>query len=97
MSTMRLVNDELEINPPNWESALHFLDTFTYLESEFGLVDLASTGMFDLSHPVTEQALDLPKNLRAIRQKASLSKLVLRWIAENKETLGDYPQASQPQ
>lgn len=96
MNTLWLANDELEIDPPNWESALHFLDTFTYLDSEFGLVDLAATGMFDLLHSATRQELELAKALRAMRQKASLAKLVLRWIIENRETLGDYPTSSQP-
>ena len=95
MNTMWLVDNELKVDPPNWESALYFLDTFTYLESEFGLVELAATGMFDLSHPATEKELDLLKSLRAMRQKASLAKLVLRWIIENRELLEGYPQDSQ--
>lgn len=97
MHTIWLTNNELKIDPPNWESALYFLDTFTYLDTEFGTVDLAATGMFDLLHPATEQALDLPKSLRAIRQKTSLAKLVLGWIIENRELLGRYPQDSYSQ
>ena len=92
MNTMWTNEDGLKINPPSWESALHFLDTFTYLESEFGIIDLVSTDMFDLTHPGTAEELDLQKALRAIRQKASLAKLILRWIAENRDLLDDYPE-----
>ncbi|EDX86491.1 hypothetical protein S7335_4195 [Synechococcus sp. PCC 7335] len=95
MNTMWLADNEIKIDPPNWKSALYFLDTFTYLDSEFGIVDLAATGMFDLLHPATEQALNLPKSLRAIRQKASLAKLVLRWIIKNRELIGNYPHDQQ--
>ncbi|MEO1685016.1 MAG: hypothetical protein AAFS06_17385 [Cyanobacteria bacterium J06631_12] len=84
-------NDELKINPPCWESALYFLDTFTYMESEFGVVDLVATDMFDLSHPDTAEELDLPKALRSIRQKSSIAKAIVQWIAENKDLLDDYP------
>lgn len=84
-------DNELGINPPCWKSALFFLDTFTYLDSEFGIVDLVGTGMFDLSHPGTAEELDLPKAIRAIRQKTAMAKLIVKWIAENKELLDDYP------
>ncbi|MEL6159431.1 MAG: hypothetical protein AAFR18_09455 [Cyanobacteria bacterium J06627_32] len=91
MNTMWTNNDELKINPPCWESALYFLDTFTYMESEFGVVDLVATDMFDLSHPDTAEELDLPKALRSIRQKSSIAKAIVQWIAENKDLLDDYP------
>lgn len=84
-------DDELNINPPCWESALFFLDTFTYMDSEFGIVDLVATGMFDLSHLETFEELDLKKALRAIRQKSAFAKSVVKWIAENEELLDDYP------
>lgn len=89
-------NEELKINPPCWESALFFLDTFTYLESEFGVIDLVATGMFDLSHDETAGELDLQKNLRAIRQKSSMARSIVKWIAENKDLLGDYPDSLRP-
>lgn len=87
MNTMWTSNNELQINPPCWESALHFLDTFTYMDSEFGVVDLVATEMFDLSHPATAEELDLKKALRAIRHKSSIAKSIVRWIAENEELL----------
>ncbi len=87
MNTMWISNDELQINPPCWESALHFLDTFTYLDSEFGVVDLVATEMFDLSHPETAQELDLKRALRAIRHKSLMAKSIVRWMAENEELL----------
>ena len=92
MNTMWTSQDELKINPPCWESALFFLDTFTYMESEFGVVDLVATEMFDLTHPGTAQELDLPKSLRAIRQKSSIAKQIVQWIAQNKDLLEDYPE-----
>lgn len=85
-------DEALNINPPCWESALFFLDTFTYMESEFGVVDLVSTGMFDLSHPETAEELNLEKSLRAIRQKSSIAKSIVKWITENKDSLADYPE-----
>ena len=91
MKTMWTNNNALEINPPRWESALYFLDTFTYLESEFGIIDLAATGMLDLSHPATAEELDLPRTLRAIRQKVSITKSILHWIANHRESLEDFP------
>ncbi len=92
MNTMWTNNDELKINPPCWESALFFLDTFTYMDSEFGIVDLVTTGMFDLSHPETAEELDLKKALRAIRQKTSIAKSIVKWIAQNEDLLEDYPE-----
>lgn len=89
---MWTTEDELQINPPCWESALFFLDTFTYLESEFGVVDLVTTGMFDLSHPETAQELDLKKNLRAIRRKSAYAKDIVKWIVHHKDRLADYPE-----
>ena len=47
------------INPPNWEAALHFLDTFTRLEDELSRLELVNTGMFDLDHPETAAKLDI--------------------------------------
>lgn len=91
VNTMWTAGDQLQINPPCWESAVFFLDTFTYLESEFGVVDLVSTGMFDLSHPGTAQELDLKKNLRAIRCKSRQAKDIVKWIADHKAQLEDYP------
>ena len=91
MNTLWATDKELNISPPSWESALHFLDTFTYMDSEFGIVDLVTTGMFDLSHPDTAAELDTIKALRAIRHKSKMAKDIVRWIARNKETLGDYP------
>ncbi len=92
MNTMWANDEEVKINPPCWASALFFLDGFTYMESEFGVVDLVATGMFDLSHPATAQELDLARSLRAIRQKSSMAKLIVKWIAENKDLLDDYPE-----
>ncbi|MEO1620581.1 MAG: hypothetical protein AAFU53_06045 [Cyanobacteria bacterium J06632_3] len=92
VNTMWTTDDELKINPPCWESALFFLDTFTYMDSEFGVIDLIATEMFDLSHPGTAEELDLPKALRAIRQKSSIAKSIVKWIAENKDLLDDYPE-----
>lgn len=91
MNTMWTTNEELKINPPCWKSALFFLDTFTYMESEFGVIDLVTTGMFDLSHPETADQLDVERALRAIRQKSSIAKAIVQWIAENKDCLDDYP------
>lgn len=85
-------DDELKINPPCWESALFFLDTFTYLDSEFGVIDLVATGMFDLTDPNTAEELDLKKALRAIRQKTSIAKSIVKWVVENEDLLDDYPE-----
>lgn len=82
---------ELNINPPCWESALHFLDTFTYMDSEFGVIDLVATGMFDMSHPDTAAELDVVRAVRAIRHKSQMAKNIVRWVAENRDLLGDYP------
>lgn len=86
---------ELNINPPCWESALQFLDTFTYMDSEFGVIDLVTTGMFDMSHPDTAAELDISRAVRAIRHKSQMAKNIVRWVADNRETLGDYPVPSQ--
>lgn len=91
MKTMWTNNETLEINPPCWESAMYFLETFTYVEAEFGMVDLAATGMFDLSHPATAEELNLTKALRTLRHKVSITKSILHWIADNKELLEDCP------
>lgn len=90
---MWINNEGLNINPPCWESALHFLDTFTYMDSEFGLIDLVTTGMFDLSHSDTAAELDMEKALRAIRHKSLMAKNIMKWVAENRETLGAYPES----
>jgi hypothetical protein len=57
------------------------------------VVDLVTTGMFDLSHPETAEQLDLEKCLRAIRQKSSIAREIVKWIAENKDLLEDYPES----
>jgi hypothetical protein len=75
------------INPPNWEAALHFLETFTQLEDEFSRIELAATGMFDLEHLETLEKLDLEGAVRAIKLKSRLSKEILRWISANKHRL----------
>lgn len=92
MNTMWTSDDELKINPPCWASALFFLDTFTYMDSEFGVVDLVATGMFDLEHSGTAEELDLKKALRAIKQKSSIAKSIVKWISENADLLDDYPE-----
>ncbi|MEL6938903.1 MAG: hypothetical protein AAFO84_06895 [Cyanobacteria bacterium J06598_1] len=84
-------DEKLNINPPCWESAVFFLDTFTYLDSEFGIVDLVGTDMFDLTDPGTAEELDLPKAIRAIKQKTAIAKSIVKWIAENRDLLDDYP------
>lgn len=91
MNTMWTTGQELKISPPCWESALFFLETFTDVEAEFGIIDLIATGMFDLSHPETAEQLDMKKALRAIRQKSSIARDIVHWIAENKDLLEDYP------
>ncbi len=91
MNTMWTTNQELKISPPCWESALFFLETFTDVEAEFGIIDLIATGMFDLAHPETAEQLDMKKALRAIRQKSSIARDIVQWIAENKDLLEDYP------
>jgi hypothetical protein len=75
------------INPPNWEAALYFLETFTQLEDEFSRIELANTGMFDLDHPETAQKLDLAGAIRAIKVKTRLAKEVVQWIAMNQHLL----------
>ena len=92
MNTLLTTDEELRINPPCWESALFFLDVFTHMESEFGVIDLVTTGMFDLSHPETAKELDLEKSLRAIRHKSAIAKDIVKWVAENKSLLDDYPE-----
>lgn len=92
MNTMWTSENGLEFNPPCWENAIHYLDTFTYMDSEFGIVDLVSTEMFDLTHPGTAEELNLPKALRTIRHKSALAKSIVKWIAENKDSLDDYPE-----
>ncbi len=71
------------IDPPELETALHFLAIFTNLEEEFNRIDLANTGLFDLDHPDTAQQIDLPGAVRAIKNKSQLAKNVLRWLEEN--------------
>ncbi len=87
VNTMWTTDNELQINPPSWESALHFLDRFTYMDAEFGIVDLVATEMFDLSHPETAKELDLKKALRTIRRKSEIAKSIVRWIADNEDLL----------
>lgn len=71
------------LDPPELETALHFLMIFTNLEDEFNRIDLVNTGLFDLEHPETAQQLDLPGALRAIKSKSRLAKNVLRWVDDN--------------
>ena len=92
MNTLLTTDEELRINPPCWESALFFLDVFTYMESEFGVIDLVTTGMFDLSHEETAKELDVKKSLRAIRHKAAIAKDIVKWVAENRSLLDDCPE-----
>jgi len=75
------------INPPNWEAALHFLDTFTRLEDELSRLELVNTGMFDLDHPETAAKLDIEGALRAIKLKSRLAKEIVQWINENQHLL----------
>lgn len=75
------------IDPPELETALHFLAVFTNLEDEFNRIDLVNTGLFDLEHPDTAQQLDLPGAIRAIRHKSKLAKNVLRWVDDNRYSL----------
>ena len=75
------------INPPSWEAALHFLDTFTRLEDELSRLELASTGMSDLDHPETAQKLDLEGAVRAIKLKSRLAKEIVQWINDHHHLL----------
>lgn len=75
------------IDPPELETALHFLAIFTNLEDEFNRIDLVNTGLFDLEHPDTAQQLDLPGAIRAIKSKTRLAKNVLRWVDDNRYSL----------
>ncbi len=75
------------IDPPELETALHFLVIFTNLEDEFNRIDLVNTGLFDLEHPDTAQQLDLPGAIRAIKSKTRLAKNVLRWVDDNRYSL----------
>jgi hypothetical protein len=83
------------INPPNWEAALYFLETFTQLEDEFSRIELANTGMFDLDHPETAQKLDLASAIRSIKVKTRLAKEVVQWIGMNQHLLDSSTQASE--
>lgn len=75
------------LDPPELETALHFLEIFTNLEDEFNRIELVNTGLFDLEHPETAQQLDLPGALRAIKRKSQLAKNVLRWVDNNRYSL----------
>lgn len=75
------------LDPPELETALHFLSIFTNLEDEFNRIDLINTGLFDLEHPETAQQLDLPGALRAIKSKSQLAKNVLRWVDDHRYSL----------
>ena len=77
------------INPPNWEAALYFLETFTQLDDEFSRIELAATGMFDLEHPETAEKLDLEGAIRAIKLKSRLARDIVAWIAENQHLLDE--------
>ena len=78
------------LDPPELETALHFLTIFTDLEDEFNRIELVNTGLFDLEHSETAQQLDLNGAIRAIKNKSQLAKTILYWIDNN-----DYPQTSQ--
>ena len=83
-----LANDQsLIIDPPELETAIHFLTIFTHLEDEFNRIDLVNTGLFDLEHDETAQQLDLQGALRTIKQKSQLAKKVLRWVDDNRYSL----------
>ena len=71
------------LDPPELETALHFLAIFTNLEDEFNRIDLVNTGLFDLDHLETAQQLDLAGAIRAIKSKSELAKHVLRWVDYN--------------
>ncbi len=71
------------LDPPELETALHFLTIFTNLEDEFNRVELVNTGLFDLEHSETAQQLDLTGAIRAIKHKSQLAKNVLRWVENN--------------
>ncbi|MEM9805889.1 MAG: hypothetical protein AAF959_11460 [Cyanobacteria bacterium P01_D01_bin.56] len=75
------------IEPPELETALHFLEVFTNFEEEFNRIDLVNTGAFDLEHPETAEQLDLQGAIRAIRHKSQLAKNVLRWVDDNRYSL----------
>lgn len=79
------------INPPSWEAALHFLDTFTHLDDELSRLELANTGMFDLDHPETAEKLDLAGAVRAIKLKSRLAKEIVQWIKANQHVLESDP------
>ena len=75
------------LDPPELETALHFLGIFTNLEDEFNRIDLANTGLFDLDHPETAQQLDLAGAIRTIKTKGQLARSVLRWVDDNRYSL----------
>ncbi|NEQ49368.1 MAG: hypothetical protein F6K11_04430 [Leptolyngbya sp. SIO3F4] len=86
MNTFFLVCQSYPIlDPPELETALHFLGIFTHLEEEFNRIDLVNSGLFDLEHPETAQQLDLPGAIRAIKRKSQLAKEILRWVDDNQE------------
>ncbi len=87
MNTFLASQDCPILDPPELETALHFLTIFTNLEDEFNRIDLVNTGLFDLEHPDTAQQLDLTGALRAIKNKSQLAKNVLRWIDNNRYSL----------
>lgn len=84
MNTFLAGQDCPIIDPPELETALHFLEIFTNLDDEFNRIDLVNTGLFDLDHPETAQQLDLPGAIRAIKSKIQLAKTVLRWVDDNR-------------
>ncbi|MGD1952540.1 MAG: hypothetical protein ACFB14_23285 [Leptolyngbyaceae cyanobacterium] len=76
------------LNPPELETALHFLTIFTNLEDEFNRIDLVNTGLFDLEHPDTAKQLDVASALRKSKRKSQLAKTVVRWVDDNRYQLG---------
>ncbi|MBT9317014.1 hypothetical protein [Leptothoe spongobia] len=87
MNTFLASQDCPILDPPELETALHFLGIFTNLEDEFNRIDLVNTGLFDLEHPETAQQLDLTGAIRAIKRKSQLAKNVLRWVDDNRYSL----------
>ena len=87
MNTFLVGPDCPILDPPELETALHFLTIFTNLEDEFNRIDLVNTGLFDLEHPETAQQLDLTGAIRAIKNKSQLAKNVLRWVDENRYSI----------
>lgn len=96
MNTFLAGQDCPILDPPELETALHFLAIFTNLDDEFNRIDLVNTGLFDLDHPETSQQLDLTGAIRAIKSKSQLAKAVLRWVDDHRHSL-DNKELGEPQ